>query len=65
MAFIILFCLYLSLYFFINVKLIGNRDIYLNYGTKYFENGYSAELMGINIKNVNVMIFVCQNGLVL
>ena len=54
MAFIILFCLYLSLYFFINVKLIGNRDIYLNYGTKYFENGYSAELMGINIKNVNV-----------
>ena len=47
--------LYFSLYFFINIKLIGDKDIYLNYGNKYFENGYSADVFGIKLKNVSVI----------
>lgn len=53
-GFVVLLGLYFGSYFFINIKLIGDKDIYLNYGTKYFENGYSANLFGIKLNNISV-----------
>lgn len=41
----------ISPYFFIKIKLIGNKEITLDYGEKYSESGYKAYLFNKNISD--------------
>lgn len=41
--------LFLFGYNFIEINLIGNKEIYVNIGTDYFENGFKCSFLGIDL----------------
>lgn len=43
--------LLISPFMFINISLIGDKNVILNYGEKYSESGYRGKILGKNITN--------------
>ena len=50
-AILVLSFLLLSPFIFINIRLIGDKNVIVNYGDKYSESGYKLEVFGNNLTN--------------